>query len=142
MNSQTPADGHVALMVATRKGAWLYHADPARSNWQVDGPHFLGHIINHLVLDPRDGRTLLAAASTGHLGPTLFRSTDFGKSWAEATRPPAFGPATNGPFGEANFLAHSGPRRRAGRVVRRHLAAGAVPFRRRRHELVALLGDQ
>ena len=96
MNSQTPADSHVALLVATRKGAWLYHADPARSSWRVDGPHFLGHIINHLVLDPRDGRTLLAAASTGHLGPTLFRSTDFGKSWAEATRPPAFGPATNG----------------------------------------------
>ena len=55
-----------------------------------DGPHFLGHIIHHMVLDPRDGKTLLATASTGHLGPTLFRSTDFGKSWTEATRPPAF----------------------------------------------------
>jgi photosystem II stability/assembly factor-like uncharacterized protein len=59
----------------------------------VDGPHFLGHIINHLVLDPRDGRTLLAAAKTGHLGPTIFRSTDLGQSWQEAARPPAFGPA-------------------------------------------------
>ena len=66
----------VLVMVATRKGAWLFHGDAARRSWRVDGPHFLGHIVNHLVLDPRDGRTLLAAAKTGHLGPTVFRSTD------------------------------------------------------------------
>jgi hypothetical protein len=60
----------VVVSIATRKGAWLLHGDPARKNWRVDGPHFLGHIVNHLVLDPRDGRTLLAAAKTGHLGPT------------------------------------------------------------------------
>jgi photosystem II stability/assembly factor-like uncharacterized protein len=78
------------VLVATRKGAWLYHGDTARKTWRADGPHFLGHIIHHLVLDPRDGKTLLAAASTGHLGPTIFRSTDFGKTWKEAARPPAF----------------------------------------------------
>ena len=65
----------VVVLVATRKGAWLYHGDGTRKTWRVDGPHFLGQIINHLVLDPRDGRTLLAAAKTGHLGPTIFRST-------------------------------------------------------------------
>ena len=58
-----------SVLVATRKGAWLYHGDGARKTWRADGPHFLGHIINHVVLDPRDGRTLLAAAKTGHLGP-------------------------------------------------------------------------
>ncbi len=84
------------LLVATRKGAWIYRGDAARKDWRTDGPHFLGQIINHLVLDPRDGRTLLAAASTGHLGPTIFRSTDFGKSWKEAKRPPAFPKAANG----------------------------------------------
>lgn len=78
------------LLVATRKGAWIYHGDAARKRWRADGPHFLGHIIHHLVLDPRDGKTLLAAASTGHLGPTIFRSTDLGKSWKEAKQPPAF----------------------------------------------------
>src|SRR5258707_4083600 len=78
------------VLVATRKGAWLLHGDAARQDWRLDGPHFLGHIINHLVLDPRDGRTLLAAAKTGHLGPTIFRSTDLGRSWTEATQPPAF----------------------------------------------------
>ena len=94
-------DGHTTLLVATRKGAWLYHADAARRSWRVDGPHFLGHIVNHLVLDPRDGRTLVAAAKTGHLGPTIFRSTDFGRSWQEATRPPAFSPAADGSAGRA-----------------------------------------
>jgi hypothetical protein len=84
------------LLVATRKGAWIFHGDPARSRWECDGPHFLGHIIHHLVLDPRDGRTLLAAASTGHLGPTLFRSTDLGAHWQEARRPPAFAPTADG----------------------------------------------
>ncbi|MCC7049350.1 MAG: glycosyl hydrolase, partial [Alphaproteobacteria bacterium] len=83
-------------MVATRKGAWLYHGDAGRRSWRVDGPHFLGHIVNHLVLDPRDGRTMLAAAKTGHIGPTIFRSTDRGRTWKEAKRPPAFAKAANG----------------------------------------------
>ena len=96
MSALEMKQGQLVLLVATRKGAWLYHSDAARQSWRVDGPHFLGHIVNHLVLDPRDGRTLLAAAKTGHLGPTLFRSTDLGQTWQEAARPPAFGPATNG----------------------------------------------
>src|SRR5512136_541395 len=83
------------IFVATRKGAWIFHGDTARKSWRVDGPHFLGHTISHLVLDPRDGRTLLAAAKTGHLGPTIFRSTDLGRTWKEATRPPAFAKPVN-----------------------------------------------
>ncbi|MCP5236906.1 MAG: glycosyl hydrolase [Zoogloeaceae bacterium] len=81
-----------ALLVATRKGAWIFHDEGAGQGWRADGPHFLGHVISHLVLDPRDRRTLLAAARTGHLGPTVFRSTDWGKTWQEAERPPAFRP--------------------------------------------------
>jgi len=89
----------VVVLVATRKGAWLFHGDPGRTTWKVDGPHFLGHIINQLVLDPRDGRTLLAAAKTGHLGPTIFRSTDLGRTWKEAQKPPAFAKAAEGEKG-------------------------------------------
>jgi photosystem II stability/assembly factor-like uncharacterized protein len=86
----------VSLLIATRKGAWLMHGDAARRAWRLDGPHFLGHIVHHLVLDPRDGRTLLAAAKTGHLGPTVFRSTNFGRSWQEAKQPPAFAKRADG----------------------------------------------
>jgi photosystem II stability/assembly factor-like uncharacterized protein len=78
------------LFLGTRKGAWILTAEADRRAWAVDGPHFLGHIVQHAVLDPRDGRTLLLAAGTGHLGPTVFRSTDFGATWSESSRPPAF----------------------------------------------------
>jgi photosystem II stability/assembly factor-like uncharacterized protein len=87
------------LLVATRKGAWLYRGDAGRKNWRADGPHFLGHIVSHLLLDPRDGRTLLAAVRTGHLGPTIFRSTDLGRTWKEAARPPAFPKVPKGETG-------------------------------------------
>jgi photosystem II stability/assembly factor-like uncharacterized protein len=94
----TRADEHsrIILLVGTRKGAWIYHGDASRRRWRVDGPHFLGHIVNHLVLDPRDGKTLLMAAKTGHLGPTIFRSDDFGHTWKEAAEPPAFRQASPG----------------------------------------------
>jgi len=81
----------VRLLVATRKGLWTIVSDPARNAWKLAGPQFLGHIVHHAVVDPRDGRTMLAAARTGHLGPTVFRSIDNGRTWKEATRPPAFG---------------------------------------------------
>ena len=83
-------DGPV-LLIGTRKGLWRISAtDAGRESWNVAGPSFLGHIAHHAVLDPRDRRTLLVAAKTGHLGPTVFRSTDMGRSWKEASRPPAF----------------------------------------------------
>ena len=84
------APTRLVLLVATRKGAWLFHSDHQREAWTVQGPHFLGHTISHLQLDPRDGKTLLAAAKTGHLGPTVFRSTNLGRTWKEAQQPPAF----------------------------------------------------
>ncbi len=83
------------ILVATRKGAWMLHSDAKRKTWRVDGPHFLGQIIQHMVLDPRDNRTLLVAAKTGHLGPTIFRSTNRGRSWQEAKQPPAFAKVSN-----------------------------------------------
>ena len=84
------------ILVGTRKGAWLFHGDIKRRAWKIDGPHFLGHIINHIVLDPRDRKTLLASATTGHLGPTIFRSTNLGRTWKEAKQPPAFRKEANG----------------------------------------------
>lgn len=87
------------VLVGTRKGAFLLRGDASRRAWKIEGPHFLGNIVHHWVLDPRDGRTMLLAARTGHLGPTVFRSADFGKTWSEAEQPPAF-PAA-GPSGRA-----------------------------------------
>ena len=82
----------VRLLIATRKGLWTMTSDATRRTWKLTGPQFLGHIVHHAVLDPREGKTLLAAAKTGHLGPTVFRSTDGGRSWKEASTPPKFAP--------------------------------------------------
>jgi hypothetical protein len=93
------ATGSVALLVSTIKGAFILKSDTTRSEWKMRGPFFLGHIVHHMVLDPRDKRTLLLAAKTGHLGPTLYRSGDMGKTWKEASKPPAFPKAKNGEKG-------------------------------------------
>jgi hypothetical protein len=95
----TPSTGSVTLLIATRKGAWFLKSDRDRRSWAIEGPAFLGHIVHHLVRDPRDQRTLLMAARTGHLGPTVFRSTDEGKTWKEASKPPAFAKAPEGQRG-------------------------------------------
>jgi hypothetical protein len=89
------------VLIATRKGAWILQSDAARKKFRTVGPLFLGQIVNHLVLDPRDGRTLLAATSTGHLGPTLHRSTNGGRTWKEASQPPAFTKAPEGKAGRS-----------------------------------------
>ena len=80
------------IVVGTRKGLFLLAGDDDRRRWTVHGPGFLGHIIQHAMIDPRDRTTLLVAAKTGHLGPTVFRSSDLGRTWSEAVRPPAFRP--------------------------------------------------
>ena len=77
--------GAIPLLVGARKGAWIYTSDESRTQWSVTGPLFLGQIVNHFVRDPRDGKTLLMAASTGHLGPTVLRSTDGGETWTDCS---------------------------------------------------------
>jgi photosystem II stability/assembly factor-like uncharacterized protein len=87
-----------AVLVGTRKGLFVLHADAKRQKWRAEGPHFLGQIVNHAVLNPATG-TMLVAARAGHLGPTVFRSTDFGKNWKEASVPPAFPKSAGDPYG-------------------------------------------
>lgn len=79
------------VLVGTRKGLFVLSSDQKREKWKVDGamPHFFGQVVNHAVLNPSTG-TILAASKAGHLGPTVFRSTDTGKNWKEAATPPAF----------------------------------------------------
>lgn len=107
--SPQPASGAVALLVATRKGGFILRSDRTRRSWRIAGPMFFGHIVHHMVLDPRPepkgARMLLASTSTGHLGPTLSRSSDFGKTWKEAASPPAFPKAPEGQKGRS--VAHT-----------------------------------
>ncbi len=84
------------LWIGTRKGAFTLRADQQRRHWRLSGPQFLGHIIHHVVQDPRDPRHLVMAAKTGHLGPTIYTSADRGRHWQEAKTPPAFRKAREG----------------------------------------------
>ena len=85
-------------------------------------------------------RSLLIAAKTGHLGPTVFRSTDRGRT-LEGGRAAAGFPQgrrrRGGPRGRCGVLAHARARQRARHVVRGHLARGSVPHRGRRRTLGA-----
>lgn len=84
------AIGPTQVLVGTRKGLFVMSSNESRRAWSVSEPHHLGHIVQHAVVDPRIGNRLLAASSTGHLGPTVLLSDDLGTTWSEATRPPAF----------------------------------------------------
>lgn len=82
--------GLPALLIGTRKGAFILQGDEARRRWALSDPIFLGHRVHHLVMDPRDDHTLLMACRAPGLGPTVFRSVDRGMSWTEASAPPIF----------------------------------------------------
>jgi hypothetical protein len=79
-----------SLLIGTTKGAFVLDAGPARRTWKLRGPFHFGSVVNDVRLDPRDGKTLLATATGGHLGPTVYASRDRGKTWKEAKTPPAF----------------------------------------------------
>jgi len=66
------------------QGAWIYRAMPAQTVAQ-HRPQFPGHIIQHLMLDPRDGKPCWPPLDG--IWATIFRSTDMGKSWKEARVP-------------------------------------------------------
>ena len=94
-----------ALLVATRKGAFILRGENSRRRWKLGAPIQLGHIAHHLVQDPRERRSLLMSLRTGHLGPTMMRSRDAGRTWTEAASPPAFPKATEGQ--KAQVLDHT-----------------------------------
>ncbi len=76
------------LWIGTRKGAFQLTSQDERNTWKLSGPHYLGHIVYHVVRGP--SHTLLMSTSAGHLGPALFRSVDDGASWSEVQSPPKF----------------------------------------------------
>lgn len=85
-----PADAN-AWIAATRKGAWaLRRKGKKGTSFTLGEPWFFGHQVHTVVQDPRGEGTLLAAVKTGHLGPTIQRSADGGRTWQESKQPPKF----------------------------------------------------
>lgn len=81
--------GDTVISVATRKGLFVLHS-PDRKRWRGRGPSFEGNSVFHAVLDPRDGRSLWAGVTTGHWGPTIQKSTDFGETWVRGEENPRY----------------------------------------------------
>src|SRR5215510_3051859 len=88
MTQPVAPSGANSWIVGTRKGAWCVELRNGKRS--LGEPWFFGAQVHHVVQDPRGSGTLLAAVRTGHLGPTVYRSTDAGRNWKEAERPPRF----------------------------------------------------
>lgn len=78
------------ILVGTKKGAFVIVGNPVRKKWSLHGPILLGNIVYHFVQDPRDRKKMLIAAKAGHLGPTIYRSVNAGRTFHEVSKPPAF----------------------------------------------------
>ena len=83
-------NSEIILLVSTSKGGFIYYSDEKRRFWEVNGPYLLGSIVHHMVLDPRDSKTIMMAAQTKKHGPMIFKSTDFGMNWIPVKSPPQF----------------------------------------------------
>lgn len=86
----------IRLLVGTRKGAWTISFGPERKTWQIEGPMHLGAVVSHYIADPRQPGVQMMSVGSGHLGPSVFVSDNYGKTWTEATTPPAFSVEPNG----------------------------------------------
>ncbi len=72
--------GDAVVLAGTRKGLFLLHSSDRR-RWSLEGPFFPGAQVRDATLDPRDGRTVWAAVTSDHWGPSVQRSTTWGASW-------------------------------------------------------------
>ncbi len=82
----TRTDDKILVLAGTRDGLYLFEGTCAREGWRRRGPYLEGLDIANAVLDPRDGRTIWASAS-GNGSTAVYRSRDFGETWAMAGDP-------------------------------------------------------
>ena len=80
----------VNVLLGTRKGAFILQSDRRRKAWKMKGPFLQSSPVFHMIFDTRDGKTIYAAVNSGHFGPTVQRSRNFGKTWENAEKPPRF----------------------------------------------------
>ena len=71
------------LLIGTRKGTFI--AERGAAGWQLQLAGHAGTSVNFVAADPETG-ALWAALGFGHWGAKLSRSTDDGKTWADASQ--------------------------------------------------------
>ena len=109
------------MLVGTKKGGFVLHSQDRR-RWSVEGPYMKGLEVYHMILDPRDGRTIYAAApNPGAVwGPALYRGK-LGSALAVTKEAPRFREGSGLALATSHHIAPgraAAPRRRrAGRAV-------------------------
>ncbi|MEM8713372.1 MAG: hypothetical protein AAGG01_20695, partial [Planctomycetota bacterium] len=82
--------GETRLWVGTRKGLFSIESDAARAEFAAPVPHWIGSTVFHVVADPRDRDTVVAAIRTPDGVPTIATSRDAGRRWTFSDAPPRF----------------------------------------------------
>lgn len=70
----------ISVWLGTRKGAFRASTKD-RKTWKIQGPHFAGWEVNHVVQDPRQLKRYYAAVNSAWFGPHIHSSEDGGKTW-------------------------------------------------------------
>ena len=72
----------MALLIGTRKGAFVAFSDARRQAWERRGPYFKGIEVNHVGFLSR-ANTIAATFKSAWWGPGIQLSRDWGASWEE-----------------------------------------------------------
>jgi photosystem II stability/assembly factor-like uncharacterized protein len=80
----------IALLVGTKKGAFVFESDPLRRTWTQRGPLCETWPLNHVNADPATG-TIYAGGGSEWFGPAVWKSTDLGHSWTHSSEGLAYG---------------------------------------------------
>ncbi len=80
-------DRKVRILVGTRKGTYIVESDARRKGWKVGPVAHAGNEVYHVVADPRHPGVVYAAVNNGFWGPSVQKSTDWGKRWKEIATP-------------------------------------------------------
>ncbi|HEX8598981.1 MAG TPA: exo-alpha-sialidase [Chloroflexia bacterium] len=83
----------VTVLVGTTKGAFFFHSDGARQNWEMTGPHLDGWEIYSLCGvngEGRGGDRIFAGTSHFVYGPTIRVSDDMGANWTQVEAGPRY----------------------------------------------------
>ncbi|MGY6706156.1 WD40/YVTN/BNR-like repeat-containing protein [Roseinatronobacter sp.] len=74
------AQGTIALLVGTTKGAFVVSDTGDRRSWRVSGPYCDGWPINHVIGDSDSGTIWAGGGGEWH-GAGVWRSDDHGQTW-------------------------------------------------------------
>jgi len=92
-----PNSGDIILMVGTVKGAFLFHSDSARRDFQIAGPFFKGmEVFSVAYLPDKNAPRMLVGNKSQHWGSTVSWSDDFGATWNEPAEGNVKFPASSG----------------------------------------------